>query len=260
MMKHTRLGLISAALLLTAAGAPASGAGKTEPTDFTGTWQLNEELSENPREKMREAMSSRRGGGFGGPGGGRGGGFGGPGGGPGGGRGGFGGPGGGRGGPGGGFGDPGGGRGGPGGGSREEMQERMHALEESFQVLEINYQEPELRIRYGEQREETIYTDGRTFERTAGRGEPVEATAKWKGTERIVVKADGERGKVKETWELVPDAGQLWLTVKTEGSGRRPGFQYRRVYDPVAAEDQQAGGGETGATDTGPTLGRDRRG
>ena len=219
--------LLSALLLVAAAGLPAAG-DPAEHNDITGTWQLNEELSENPRDKMREAMSSR-----GGRGGGRGGGFGGPGGGGGfgGGRGG--------GGRGGGFGGPGGGRGpgGAGGANREEMQERMRALEESFQVLEINHQEPEMLVRYGEERQETIYTDGRAFDRTVGRGELVEATAKWKGKERIVVKAEGERGKVTETWEWVADAGQLWLTVKVSGSGRMPDFEYRRVYDPVAADE-----------------------
>ena len=193
---------------------------------------------------MREAMANRGGrggggrGGFGGPGGG--GGFGGPGGGGGfggpGGGGGFGGPGGGR----GGFGGPGGGAEGGRGGNRQEMQERMRALEESFQVLEIQHQEPELHIRYGEQREETVYTDGRTFDRVIGRGELAEATAKWKGDERIVVKAESERGKVTEIWEWVPDAGQLWLTVKVSGSGRIPGFEYRRIYDPVQATEEDA--------------------
>ncbi len=238
--------IFTAALLIAAVGSPATGSDTAKRNDFTGTWQLNEELSENPREKMREAMSSRgggrggggRGGGGGGGGGGRGGGgFGGPGGGGGfgglGGSGGFGGPGGGggRGGS--------GGRGGPGGaggGSREEMQERMRVLEESFQLLEISHREPELIVRYGDEREETIYTDGRGFDRTVGRGELVEATARWKGKERIVVKAEGERGKVTETWEWVPDAGQLWLTVKTSGSGRMPGFEFRRVYDPVEVD------------------------
>ncbi len=231
-----RLGAVLAAICLIAAGAPAAGSEKARRTDFTGTWQLNEELSEDPREKMREAMSSRRGGGrgggFGGPGGGRGGGFGG-------------GRGGGFGGPGGGRGGPGGGRGRPGGGGREEMQERMRALEESFQVLEITHREPELSIRYGEEREETIYTDGRAFERAAARGETVEATAGWKGRERIVVKAKSERGKVTETWEYVPDAGQLWLTVRSSGSGRMPGFEYRRVYDPVEPGVEPAGSEET---------------
>ncbi len=234
----TKISFLSVLLLVATAGPSAFG-DQAQPNDFTGTWQLNEGLSENPREKMREAMSSRGGGrggggrgGFGG--GGRGGGgFGGPGGG-----GGFGGP------EGGGFGGPGGGggrgRGGPGGdagANREEMQERMRSMEESFQMLEISHREPELLVRYGDQREEIIYTDGRGFDRTVGRGELVEATAKWKGKERIVVKAEGERGKVTETWEWVPDAGQLWLTVKTEGSGRMPGFEVRRVYDPVESDE-----------------------
>ncbi len=44
-----------------------------------------------------------------------------------------------------------------------------------------------------------------------------------------------------ETWEWVPGANQLWLTVKTSGSGRMPGFEVRRVYDPVAVDGQEIG-------------------
>jgi hypothetical protein len=41
-----------------------------EQPDFSGTWKLNQELSENPREKMAESMSKGRGGAGGGRGGG----------------------------------------------------------------------------------------------------------------------------------------------------------------------------------------------
>ena len=121
----------------------------------------------------------------------------------------------------------------------------MRAFEASFQTLEISHQDPELHIRYGEEREETLYTDGRAFDRVLSRGDLAEATAKWKGKERIIVKAEGERGKINETWEWIPDAGQLWLTVKVSGSGRMPGFEYRRIYDPVTVtEIDTATGGE----------------
>ena len=50
--------LLALALLLPAA---AMAAGSERP-DFSGTWELNEELSENPREKMMEARGGRGGG------------------------------------------------------------------------------------------------------------------------------------------------------------------------------------------------------
>ena len=84
------------------------------------------------------------------------------------------------------------------------------------------------------------------------RGELLEATAKWKGGERIVVKTERDEGKVTETWEWVPGPGQLWLTTKMEGSGRRPTIEFRRVYDPAAVEEESAesSDGESEATPT----------
>ena len=230
-----RIGQINITLiLLLLAIGPLPISGNEKRPDFTGTWQLNEELSEDPREKMREAMSQSRGsrGGGGGRGGGGrgGGGFGGPGGG-------FGGPGGG--GPGGGGGQT---RGEAPGGDRESRQEAMRTLQEAFAILEIAHQEPLFRVRYADEREDVLYTDGRSFERTLARGEVASASGKWKSRERIVVKVQVEdRGDVTETWELIPDAGQLWLTVKTEGDGRRPGFEFRRVYDPVTSDEELPG-------------------
>ncbi|MEM7351718.1 MAG: hypothetical protein AAF657_13055 [Acidobacteriota bacterium] len=217
------------------------GADDSQRPDFTGAWQLNEELSDNPREKMREAMQNRGGGrgARGGPGGGRGGG------GFGGGRGG-GGFGGGRGGGGFGGGSSGSGSGGQGG--FEAMQERQRAQQERIRQLEITHTEPAFQVRFADASEETYYTDGRPFDRTLGRGESVEATGKWKGKERILIKAEGERLKVTETWELVTDAGQLWVTVKTEGEGRRPSFEYRRIYDPVESGSHQPGSNQSGSS------------
>jgi len=62
-------------------------------------------------------------------------------------------------------------------------------------------------------------------------GETVEATGQRKGRERLIIKAEGERGKTTETWELIPDAKQLWVTMKTESDGRRPSFEFRRVFE-----------------------------
>ncbi len=223
------LGVLAAAGALLLAPSPSAAA--AERPDFTGTWELNEELSDNPRDKMRQARGGR--GGFGGPGGGRSGGFGGPGGGR---SGGFGGPGGGR----------GGGFGGPGGGDREALRERMRELQESLRVLEITHADPELVLQAESDRDppgrdQTFFTDGRDFYRRTLGGDLAEARAKWKDGGRLVFKMKrGEAGKVTETWELAPGGRQLYVTVKTGGGGRMSEMELRRVYDRSEAVPEEA--------------------
>ncbi len=219
-----------ALLVIFTSPAQASESNRSERPCFSGTWQLNEEMSENPRDKMKESMGSRRGGMGGGMGGGR------MGGGMGGGRGGGmgrgmgGGKGGGR-----------GGMGGDRGGDREEMRARMQAIEEGIRRLEIDHEDAVLTIRYDSGAEQAIYTDGRSFEMENPMGEVVEATAKWKKNERVVVKMDTEHGgRITEIYELVPVAHQerLFVTVELPGNGPMPSIEFRRVYDPVATESE----------------------
>lgn len=190
--------------------------------DFSGTWKLNEELSENPWDKIIEAMPERPPGsgrgGFGGPGGGRG-------------------RGGGRGGDGrGGFG---GGRGrGPGGdGDRgQRMRDRMRSLIEGASLLTIEHQDPRLTIRGAGNNERTLFTDGRD----AGfqfASDLWEAKAKWKKGRKVVLKAKSARGrKLSETIEFSEGDSRLMITIKMDGGGRMPSFEFVRVYDPAPAD------------------------
>jgi len=181
-----------------------------ERPDFSGSWKLNEELSENPRDKMMEQMKNR--------------------------------------GPAGGL-PPGGGdsrRGGEGMGSggRDGMQERFKAMNERIQSIEIAHQDPQLDLRFADGRERTIYTDGRAIEDDF-EGGIFEAKGKWKGGSRVVVKAESTYGgKITETYELSEDGQQLYVTTKMEGDGRRPSITFRRVYDKalVTASSGDAGG------------------
>lgn len=193
---------------VTARPVRASEAKPAKP-DLSGTWRLNEKESDNPRDKMREGLRrGPRGGGFGG------GGMGGRGGGPMGGRGdGF--PGGspGMGGP------PDGMGGGPGG--FERMRER-------FRTLTVRHKDPVLKVEYGDESDDTFYTDGRKVKREDERGW-VEVQTKWKDG-RVVVERDAGRGKATETLELSADRKKLIVTTKME-AGPMGSVAIKRVYD-----------------------------
>ncbi len=172
------------------------GAGR-DVSDFSGTWQLNEDLSEDPQSKMRERMESRRAGGMG-PGGGR-------------------------------MGRGGGSRGrGPGGGDPGVTRDRMRRMEQGSETLTILHVEPQMMILTADDRERLIYTDGRKQMRTGGVG-PVETRAKWK-KDKLIVRDRMETGRtITRTFFYLPQDPHLY--VDTEIEGRGPSFRLQRVYD-----------------------------
>ena len=189
--------------------------------DFSGTWRLNEDVSEDPRTKMQEAGGGR--GGRGGTGGG-------------GGRGGMGG-GGGRGGMGGGMGG-GGSRGGSGdsGDKSGDGASRLGETLAAQKVLTISHKDPELVIRDLNGRSRTFFTDARKVEEERSEG-TAKIQTKWKDQTIVVVTKLGNR-EITDTYERAADGARLFLTTKMEG-GRAP-FSFRRVYEapltPVPAE------------------------
>jgi len=196
--------------ILTCGVLLASASLAAEQPDFSGTWKLNPELSENPRDKMTEGVSKGgRGGGMGGGkqggggmgGGGRGGGM-------------------------------QGGEGGRGGG-REGMQERFREREERIQQITIVHEDPSLQFMYGDGSEHVFYTDGRmTEDLEAGL---LEARASWKKGKRIEIERDSPQGGlVTEKYELSEDRSQLFVKTKMEGNGRSPKITFQRVYDRIA--------------------------
>jgi hypothetical protein len=172
-----------------------------ERPDFSGTWKLNQELSEDPRDKMAESMSKGRG-----EGGGRRGGEG----------------------MGGGMRGGGGGR----GGGREGMQERSRELEQRFQQFTIDHEDPTFRIRFADDSESAFFTDGRmTEDLEAGL---LEARGRWKKGKRIEIERDSPQGgSITETYELSADASQLFVKTKMDGKGQSPKISFQRVYDRV---------------------------
>jgi hypothetical protein len=196
--------LVKAEVRVDAAGRP----------DFSGTWKLNEDLSEDPRKKMQEAGGGRSGGGFGGRGGGggEGGGFGG------------------RGGGGGGRGGMGGGGGRRGGDSGESSGDGTMRLSETLaaqKVLTISHTDPQLVITDLNGRARTFFTDARRAEEERSEG-TAKIQTKWKDRSIVVVTKLGDR-QITDTYERAADGARLFVTTKMEG-GRAP-FSFRRVYE-----------------------------
>ena len=205
----------TATFVLLAALLPASSSLASEPpgpktagkekADFSGTWVLNEGLSQDPLEAMRGEGRGEDGGSAGpfGVYSGRGGG----------GRGGL-----------QGFAPPGAGPRGPESGPPTEVIEDARRLVVADSGLEVH-------VRRGSSRERVLYTDGRKIkeERAAGTAK-IRTKRKGGRGEILVVTTDAPDGRdVIETWELHADPRVL--VVRTDVEGRRP-FTFKRVYEP----------------------------
>ena len=206
-----------------------AGAAKEKP-DFSGTWELNVELSEDPRQQVQEMIENRRrqakapsGGGGGGRSGG-----------------GAGGAGGGGGGGGGIGGAGGGGRGGGGfggGGGVRSLMGLLGVVSQGVQMLKIDHREPEIRIEDANGNVRSIFTDGRLVERAEEGGGKTKVKTKWKKN-RVVVKvtfptSEGVTPGIELTYEL-DDRDRLIVTSSVSASG--PGrplapLAVQRVYD-----------------------------
>jgi hypothetical protein len=180
--------------------------------DFSGTWKLNTDLSEDPREKMQEARGSS-----GGRGGGGGGSFGGRGGMGGGSRGGM-----------GGGGEMGGGRrgGGSGAGGADASSSRLGEIA-AQKVLTIAHKDPQLVVTDMNGRSRALFTDARNVEEERSEG-TAKIQTKWKDRSVVVVTKIESR-VTTETFERAADGSHLFLTTKMEGG--RGSFSFRRVYD-----------------------------
>lgn len=216
---------LAATLLVSLLAAPPE-ASSAEPPDLSGVWEMDVELSEDPREKLEEMRESRRGatsgsGGMRGGGGIR------------------------RRGAGGGMG------GGMGGDMRargEELRARMETLVTQLQEMKegarhmvIVHADSELRITYGDGRERMLEIGGEKTEIETAYG-AAEVKADWKRGQRLVVRTETETMVISETYELTADRQLLSATMEVAMESttdtrrmRMPPLTFTWLYHPAPA-------------------------
>ncbi|MDH3215001.1 MAG: hypothetical protein OEN01_01765 [Candidatus Krumholzibacteria bacterium] len=193
-------------------GAEPAAAGKISGADISGTWQVNTELSDDPREmiqKKTEKMRAGRGGGGFRGGRNRRGGFAG-----------------GRGGA-----DSNGGRGGP---NREQMQERFRQLEDGRRNMVIEQKGDEVAMIYASGDTMTIVPDGKTHKQKTAAGE-VEIEARWKDL-ALEVKIKGSNGAAMTRLYRLSADGRLEMIAFVELPRGNELVEIITVYDEVKLE------------------------
>lgn len=203
LLQPAGLAAFSFLILIRASGVASAAPDDTRP-DLSGTWQLNEALSDDVAIKMREAMEARRSqmmggapgdGSVGGMGGGRPGGM--------------------------------GGRGGMGG--SDDMQARLAELEAGTKTLIILHEDPELSIEMADGQTRRHFTDNRKQQVSTEFGK-LTSRAKWKKNSQLVVRSSRSDGpEITQTYQMDHDGARLTVTTRLEGRGS--GVTFQRVYE-----------------------------
>lgn len=199
------------------AAAPQSQKTIQKAEDLVGSWQLNEDLSEDSRAGLRPREG--RGPGRGGrpPGGG------------------------GRSGP------PQGGmsRGGGEGFRRPPLPpDQIVAMAGGSKSLLIEAEGPQLTLTYGEDKRRLLFTDGRKIRKEQEEGKEIIQRTRWR-EEHLEIETTAGKAKVTEVWVLTNDRKRIFATVEVDPPGRMPKMSFRRVWDRVEE------GGLPGSLDSG---------
>jgi hypothetical protein len=172
-----------------------------------GAWKLNHDDSDDPREKMQQARgSSSNNGGYGGNRGGLGGGF------------------------------PGGlgGHGGrPRGGESDEDQQKMQQFIAPANKLTLEQKDAEVDVTDDQYRKLSIFTDGRKLEKSKDAANQ-QIAAHWNDKSLVTDDEKNPRGgKMSRTYELSPDATQLYETLHLTVGRDSRSVSIRYVFDQV---------------------------
>jgi hypothetical protein len=177
-------------------------------TVILGAWELNRDVSDDPRKKTQQARSSNAGsgGGYGGRRGGIGGGY------------------------------PGGPRGGYGGrgGESDEERQKMQQLFTPANAITLSMTGAEVDLTDDQNRKRAFITDGRKLQKSKDTNYQ-EIAAKWEGHRLVTEEKDPRGNKMSRTFELSYDGMQLYETLHmTVGRNNTP-LVIRYVYDQASS-------------------------
>ena len=110
-------------------------------------------------------------------------------------------------------------------------EDRMKNLEGLGEVLQIVHQDPELQVAGKNGASRQIFTDGRKVSRTTPKGESIETTANWRGSQLVVVTQRANGGKLTQTYSLEPGGKRMIVLTRIAGQRLEQPIELRFVYD-----------------------------
>jgi hypothetical protein len=113
-------------------------------------------------------------------------------------------------------------------------QDRMKSIEALAEVLRIVHNDPEFQVTGNNNVSRQLFSDGRKVSATTPKGESVETTARWQGSQLVVVTQRANGGKLIQTYTLDRGAGQMIISMQITGQRLDRPIELRFVYDAEA--------------------------
>ncbi|MFQ5718564.1 MAG: hypothetical protein ACE5IK_03355 [Acidobacteriota bacterium] len=113
----------------------------------------------------------------------------------------------------------------------EEIRARLELLADGFESLSIRHEAPILSIHQADGRVRSLRTDGKKQREQTVNGRVVVST-RWKKDGRLIVTTGTDWGReTTETFTILPDTGQLRVTLDVYAVGGLPEVHVQRTYD-----------------------------
>jgi hypothetical protein len=113
-------------------------------------------------------------------------------------------------------------------------QDRIKNIEALAEVLRIVHNDPEFQVTGNNNASRRLFTDGRKVSATTPNGESVETTARWQGSQIVVVTQRANGGKLIQNYTLDQGDGHMIISMRIIGQRLDHPIELRFVYDAEA--------------------------
>lgn len=103
-------------------------------------------------------------------------------------------------------------------------------------VLRITHNDPEFQVTGNNDLTRRLITDGRKVNNTTQKGESLETTARWQGSQLVVVTQRANGGKLTQTYSLGRGGRQMIVLTQITGQRLDRPIEIRLVYDAEAEQ------------------------
>jgi len=110
----------------------------------------------------------------------------------------------------------------------------MKNIKALAEVLRVVHNDPEFQAPGNNNVPRRLFTDGRKVSATTPKGESVETTARWQGSQFLIVTQRANGGKLIQTYTHDQGAGQMIISTQAPGERLDRPIELRFVYDAEA--------------------------
>ena len=118
--------------------------------------------------------------------------------------------------------------------AQDKLQDRLKNIEGFGESLKIAHNDPEFQVTGNNDFSRRIFTDGRKVNVTTQKGESVETTAQWRGSQLVVVTQRANGGKLTQTYSLEEGGERMFVLIQIAGQRLDRPIEMRFVYDADA--------------------------